>query len=237
VEVEHVLAHGRRGPVHQVTEQLDEVLPGAPAGGRGEAGRRRRVPGDDPEQLAGHAVGRPAGKADGAAWAYDPGELGRGLPLVRREHHADGAQCDVERARRERQVLGVTLDELDVEVLGRRARPALLQQVGRVVDARRVGEPQRGRDRGVALPAGHVENPLSGVHVDVLDEAFGDDLQGVADAGVVAGLPTDALLLLDRVQVDGGFHTRAPSLVSYRCQQRAAGGGTATAGTGTQPVT
>jgi hypothetical protein len=48
------------------------------------------------------------------------------------------------------------------------------------------------------------------VYVGRLDEELGHDLQRVADAGVVAGLPTDALLLLDDLKVDGGAHRGAP---------------------------
>ena len=120
----------------------------------------------------------------------DPDELvGRAL-VVGREHHADGAQHDVERSCRGPGAASASPStNVDVQVLGRGPLASLLEQVRRVVDAGRVREPAGGGERRVALPARDVEHALTRAYVGRLDELLGDDLQRVADARVVAGLP------------------------------------------------
>src|SRR4029453_4568863 len=72
-----------------IAEQLAEALLRAPLDGRAEAGRRRNVRADELEQLADVALGRVGNEADPAAGLGDPGELARGLLLVRREHRPE----------------------------------------------------------------------------------------------------------------------------------------------------
>jgi hypothetical protein len=126
--------------------------------------------------------------------------------VVGREHDPDGARDQVERGVRYRQVLRVALQVGDVEVLGGGALATLLEQVRGVVDAGRHREAARGGHGRVALPARDVQHPLAGAHVGDLHQLFRDDLQGVADTRVVAGLPARALVLLDRLEVGRDRH-------------------------------
>ena len=100
------------------------------SGGDFAAGRRRQVFAERLEQLADEAVRRPVGEADLAAGLADAQQLGRGLVLVGREHHAEGRDDGVERAVGERQRLGIGLPEFDRQAFGRRARAAALEQAG-----------------------------------------------------------------------------------------------------------
>src|SRR6185369_4271170 len=87
------------------------------------------------EELADEALRRPRGETDPAAWASHPDQLARGLLLVRREHRPEDRAHDVELAVRERQRLGIALDELGIEAL--RVAPATgpVEKRGDVVDA------------------------------------------------------------------------------------------------------
>ena len=104
---------------------------------------------------------------------------------------------------RERQCLGVALDELDLEALGGGALAALVEQRRHVVDADgRAAEP-RGRDRRVAAAGGDVEDAPAGVQVGGVAELLGDDLDLRRDDGEVAARPGLLLPLLDRPEVWG----------------------------------
>jgi hypothetical protein len=83
----------------------------------------------------------------------------------------------------------------------RRALAPLLQQVDRVVDAGRVGEPPGRGEGGVALSTRDIQGGLPGPYLGRLNEPFGDGLQRVAHPWVVAGLPAGPLALLDRFEV------------------------------------
>jgi hypothetical protein len=113
------------------------------------------------------------------------------------ENHAHGAQYQIEVGIGARQVLGVALEERHRKMLGGGLFPALFEQLRGIVDTGRLREPPRGRDRRVALPARDVKNPKPRTDVGGLDQQLGDDLQVIADAGVVAGLPAGALVVGD----------------------------------------
>ena len=102
---------------------------------------------------------------------------------------------DVEAAVLEGQVLGVGLDELDLEALGGRPLAAALEQGRDVVGADRVapGAPRR-RDRAVAAAAGDVEHALVGDDVERLGEVLGALIDDAGDHREVALRPD---LLLD----------------------------------------
>ena len=101
----------------------------------------------------------------------------------------------------EGKVLGVGLDELDLEPLGRRALAAALEQGRDVVGADRAAPgPPRRRDRAVAAAAGDVEHPLAGDQLERLGEVLGGVVDEAGDHREVAFRPD---LLLD---------------LGYRCQ-------------------
>ena len=190
-------------------EQLLDPGLGAPLQRRGHAGRRRHVGADDLEHLADEPLGGPVGQADAAAGAHHAEQLGRRPLGVRREHHADGRQHDVEAGVLERQVLGVGHLGGEREPVGVRPSTGPLEQGLDVVGGGDVAAPASGGERRVAVAGGDVEHGLPGRHVDGLAEPLADDLQRRADDGVVARGPGGLLLLLDRregVEGQGGGH-------------------------------
>ncbi len=123
--------------------------------------------------------------------------------VIGREHRAEDGGDGIEGRVRERQCLGVALDELDLEPLGGRPLAALLEQGRHVVDADgRAAEPG-GRDRRVAAAGGDVEDAPAGVQVGGVAELLGDDLDLRRDDGEVAARPGLLLPLLDRPEVWG----------------------------------
>ena len=173
----------------------------APEHRRGHTCRRRHVRGGRAEEVADEACRRPAHEGDRAARTADPEELRGRLLVVGREHRAEDGGDGIERRVRERQCLGVALDELDLEPLGGGAHAALVEQGRHVVDADgRAAEPG-GRDRRVAAAGGDVEDAPAGVQVGGVAELLGDDLDLRRDDGEVAARPGLLLPLLDRLQV------------------------------------
>ena len=122
-------------------------------------------------------------------------QLGGRLRLVGGEHRAEDRHRHVEARVLEGQVLGVGLDELDLEPLGRGTLAAALEQGRDVVGADRVapGAPRR-RDRPVAAAAGDVEHPLAGNEVERLGEVLAGAVDDAGDHREVALRPD---LLLD----------------------------------------
>ncbi len=118
---------------------------------------------DGGEHAADEALGRPAGDRDPAALAGHPDQLGGGAGVVGREHHADGREDVVERPVAVRQVLGVGLGELDVEVLGGGPATGDVEQLGDVVDAVDHGAAARRGEGDVAGAGGDVEDVLPGI--------------------------------------------------------------------------
>ena len=159
---------------------------------------------DRAEQLADEAVGRPAREGDRAAGAADAQQLGRRLRVVGREHRAEDGRDGVEGGVRERQRLGVALEELDVEALGGRALAAALEEGRHVVDAdRRAAVPGRG-DGGVAAAGRDVEHAPAGAQVGGVAEVLGDEHDPGGDDGEVAARPGLLLALLDGAEVGSG---------------------------------
>ena len=116
--------------------------------GEREPGRRRHEPPDQLEELADEALGRPVGEPDPAARAHDAQQLGRGALLVRREHHAEGREHDVERRVGERELLGVGDLEGDRQPVGLGAPPCPARAArarSRSRSRRRSGGPRRAR--------------------------------------------------------------------------------------------
>ena len=115
-DLEHVALE--RVELDAAAHQRLQVLLAAPqrrglrARGRGRHERLHHA-----EQRAEHALRGPAEQPDRAAGAGDAHELVGGRLVVGREHHADRRHHDVERAVREREVLGVRLGPLELEAL------------------------------------------------------------------------------------------------------------------------
>ena len=101
-----------------------------------------------------------------------------------------------------------------------RACGGLVEQRGDVIGGRDLGEAARGRQRGVAVAGGDVENALVAAEIDRFAKRFTDDLQRRADYRIVAGTPGKLLPAFDRTEVDsrGGdrlnVHDSGPSLRS-----------------------
>jgi hypothetical protein len=113
----------------------------------------------------------------------------------------------------ERQVLGVGLLEGGVQAIGLGALAGPLQQGGDVVDAGGQGEAAGGGQGGVAVAAGHVQDPLPGPQVDGVAQELGDREQSGADGAVVAGGPGGLLALLDGGDVHGTSRWWRPAVV------------------------
>ena len=131
--------------------------------------------------------------------------------MVGGEHRPEDRHRHVELTVGERQVLGVSLDELDAEALGRGAFAAALQQRRDVVGADHAtpAAPRRG-DRAVAAAAGDVEHPLVGNDVERVGEALGDGVDERRDHREVAFRPDPLLDLGYRFQVRCVAHRRSP---------------------------
>ena len=102
---------------------------------------------------------------------------------------------------RQRDVLGVALDQVDVEALGLDAAPAAVEQRRHVVDADDVAAVAGRGDGRVAAAAGDVEHAPAGLRVDGVDERVGDGLDQRRDGVEVAARPHRLLALLDLAQV------------------------------------
>ena len=102
--------------------------------------------------------------------------------LVGGEHGAEDRGDDVEARVLEGKVLGVGLDELDVEALRRGPFPSPLQQRRDEVRADRPdpGAPRRG-ERPVAAAGGNVEHAVVGQQIERLGEVFGDPVDDRGD--------------------------------------------------------
>ena len=160
------------------------------------------MPADDLEHLADEAVRCPVRQADASAGPAHPQELGGGTILVRREHHAERRQHDVERGAGERQRLGVGLAHVERKPSAAARTRARSSSPAHVV-GRGDGCAAAGRGQcGVAVAGGDVEHPLAGADVDGLAQRLAGDLQRGADDRVVTGRPRRLLLRLDRVEVD-----------------------------------
>ena len=158
----------------------------------------------------------PAGEGDRAARTADAEELRGRLLVIGREHRAEDGGDGIEGRVRERQCLGVALDELDLEPLGGGPQAALLEQGRHVVDADgRAAEPG-GRDRRVAAAGGDVEDAPAGVQVGGVAELLGDDLDLRRDDGEIAARPGLLLPLLDRLEVRGRCYGGACHGGSFR---------------------
>jgi hypothetical protein len=180
-----------------VTEQLAEARGAAPLGRRPHTGRRRDAAADGLEQVTDEAVRRPVGQADGATGPDHPDQLGGGLLLVRREHHADHGEHRVELAVPVRQILRVGLLERDRQVLGLGAGPAAVHQVRHVIHGHDLAEAARGGDGRVAGAGGHVEHAGPGGQIGGLDQCLGHRMDQGRDRAVVAAFPGLLLLCLD----------------------------------------
>ena len=77
-----------------------------------------------------------------------------------------------------------------------------------VVHPHGLAEPPGRGERGVAAPAGDVEDPLAGKHLHRLAELLADDLRPVADLGEVPRRPHLLLDLGDRAKVGCGVSHR-----------------------------
>ena len=102
---------------------------------------------------------------------------------------------------RERQVLGVALDEVDDQALGGRANAALLEQRRHVVDADGdTAVPGRG-DRGVAASGCDIEHMPAGPEIGAVAELLGDEHDPGRDDREVAARPGALLTGLDRPEL------------------------------------
>ena len=116
----------------------------------------------------------------------------------------------------EREVLGVSLDELDLEVLGRGPNPSAFEQCRDVIDADRLAASAGRCQSGIPTSRGHIENSSAGQNVRGLTEVLGlkDDAGG--DDGEIAAGPGALLAPLDCGNVghgrglEGGIHQFVP---------------------------
>ncbi len=222
-ERERPLGHLERGDA--VAEQLAQMCLGAPEQRRAQPGGRRHVGADRAEHLADEPIGGPAGERDGAAGAADPEQLGGGLRVIRGEHGSEDRRDGIERGVREGQLLGVALEQLHGEVLGRRALAAPLEQGRNVVDADgRAAEPGR-RDRGVAAARGDVEHAPAGVQVCGVAQLLGDENDLGGHLVEIAARPRLLLALLDGAEVGCGRFQRACHCASPSCKRTTARAG------------
>jgi hypothetical protein len=111
------------------------------------------------------------------------------LLLVRREHHAERRQHDVEAGVRERQRFGIGFAENNRQAVGHGALAAAFEQRADIVRRHHLGEAARRRERRIAVAGGDIEDALIAAQVDRFAEHLADDLQGDADDGVIAGRP------------------------------------------------
>ena len=175
------------------------MLLAAPQRRRLRAGRRRRRERlHRPEQVAEHALRRPAQQRDRPAGPAHPYQLVRRSLVVRREHHADRRHDDVVGLVLEGQVLGVGLDPVDVETVSLGAFRARCQQIGRQVAGRHAGAALGGRDGRIARARRHVEHAQAGADPGRIREPLPDGQQeGVHHQGVVALPPHRPVLRLE----------------------------------------
>ena len=195
---------GRAHRRDRVAEQVAQVVLPSPQQGRGDSGRRRHVGADGAEHLADEAVRCPGRQPEGAAGPGGSHHLVRGLLVVGREHGSVDRHGCVEGRVLHREVLGVALDELDVDALGGHPDPAVGDELRHVVDAQRRSAGPGGGDGGVAVAAGDVEHPPAGPHVDRVDEHLADDLDLGADHREVAAGPGLLLARLDEGEIGSG---------------------------------
>ena len=161
--------------------------------------------GDRPEQLSDEPFGSPARERDRPAGTADTKELRGRAAVVRREHRPEHGEHGVERLVGERERLGVTLHELDLEPLCRGAFASSLEQGRDVVDSDDVRAETSCGDRRVAAPRRDVEDARAGAEVGHVGEALGDrDDQG-GDLGVVAARPGGLLALPDGSEIRPGI--------------------------------
>ncbi len=161
-----------RVQVDAVAEELAHVLLAAPQRRRLRAGRRRRGErAHGAEQRADLALGRPAQEPDPPARRAHAHELVRDGLVVRREHRTDRRHHDVVGLVRERQVLGIGLDPLELDARDLGAAAPGLEQLGRQVAGGHARAALRRRDRGVAGAGGDVEDAHAALDAARLDEA------------------------------------------------------------------
>jgi hypothetical protein len=124
--------------------------------------------------------------------------------LVRREHHAERREHDVERTVGERQVLGVGDARRHGEPVGLGAAQSLGEQLGHVVGRDDVGAAAGGGQRCVAVAGGDVEHAVGRAEVDGLAQGLADDLKRHSDAAEVAGRPGGLLAGLQGIEIGNG---------------------------------
>ena len=145
--------------------------------------------------------------------------LARRALVIRREHHAEGGQHDVEAAVVERQCLGIGHLKLHGQIFRTRALAPFVQQRRHIVGRGHVGEATCRRKRRVAVAGGDIEHTLAGAHIGGFGERFADDLQRGTDDGEVAAGPGGLLALLDRGEIRHGEIGAAARLSSARVME------------------
>ncbi len=141
------------------------------------------------EELPDEAVGRPVCEADLTAGFADTQQLGRGLFLVWREHHAERRDDSIKRLVRKGQRFGIGHLELDWQAFRHGAGTSALQQTAHVIGRRDVAPAPRGRQAGHSVAGSHVEHFLACPEVESLAKLLAYDLQGRAHHSIVTGGP------------------------------------------------
>jgi hypothetical protein len=120
----------------------------------------------DAEHLSDESARRPVRQADAPIGPRHAQHFAGGAGVVRREHHAERRQHDVERAVGEGKRFDVGFLERHRQPVRFGAAPPLLEQPGDVVRGRYVGPAPGGRERRVAVAGGHVQDfrPRAQVH-------------------------------------------------------------------------
>ena len=121
----------------------------SPQCGRPGAGRRRQVFAECLEDLADEAFGRPVREPDVSPALQDSQQLGGCLVLIRRKHHAESGNNSIEAIVVERQVLSVSLYEVDRQALRCGARTPRFQRRGHIVSR---GDIAPATSRSVTMP-------------------------------------------------------------------------------------
>ena len=87
---------------------------------------------------------------------------------------------------------------------GRCPGPRRIEQRRDVVGRRDIAPAARGRECGIAVARGDIEDAAAGAHVERFAQILADDLQRGSHDRVVAGRPRGLLARLDRHKIDRG---------------------------------
>ena len=142
------------------------------------------------EQLADEARRGPVGEAHLPASPAHADHLGGGAFLVDGEHRAEGRQHRVEALVGKRQGFDIPVDEPHAHRLGFDSLAAAAGRGrGRMVRRGDVAPAARGGERRLKIAGRHVEDTCVLAQIHGFAELLADQLQRVADDGIIAARP------------------------------------------------